>query len=147
MTLGEILRELIEDSNTTQKEIAETFGFEPSTFGNYVQGTRAPDLATLKKLADCFYVTTDFLLDRRTDNAVSYNEDVLLRVYRSLTPDQQEITIKFVKLFSAQNHRKENPDNLMIASKKPRYRANDKAKEKKEAKDKDKEKAKDKDKE
>ena len=122
MTLGEILRDLLTDNDITQKELAENLGIGVSTLGNYIQDYREPDFAVLKLFADYFGVTTDFLLDHRTGTAGSHGEDELLRIYRILTSDQQELYIKQGKLFIAQNYKKSMSSPLMTANKKPRYR-------------------------
>lgn len=48
----------------TQAEAAERLGIAPSTFASYEQGTREPDNAMLKSIADLFHVSTDYLLGK-----------------------------------------------------------------------------------
>jgi transcriptional regulator with XRE-family HTH domain len=48
----------------TQESIADKLGLASSSYALYEQGRREPDLDTLKKLADIFDVTTDYLLGR-----------------------------------------------------------------------------------
>ncbi len=100
MKFCDILRELIEDSDLTQKQFAADLHIPASTVGGYVQGTSEPDFSTLLQIADYFSVTTDYLLDRRNHNSVSSREDDLLRVFSRLTPEQQRIYIEQGKAFS-----------------------------------------------
>ena len=107
MTLGEILRDLLSENDISQKQLAKHLNMGASTLGNYIQNVREPDYETLKRFADYFHVTTDYLLDHRTDQAISHQEDEVLRIFRVLTKDQQELFIAQGKLFIAQNKKKE----------------------------------------
>ncbi len=107
MNLGETLRNLIEQQGITQKELALKLAITPSALGNYVQNTREPDYDTLVKIADYFQVSTDCLLGHNTSGQkLSYEEEILLRVFRSLTDDQKEIYIEQGKIFMKQNNKK-----------------------------------------
>lgn len=48
----------------TQKELSKLLDVSPSTIGMYEQNRRQPDSETLKKLANFFNVSTDYLLGR-----------------------------------------------------------------------------------
>ncbi len=107
MNLGDILRELLELNNVTQKELAEKLAFAPSTLGNYIQGTREPDYKTLLIIADYFHVTTDFLLGHETSARVlTHDEELLLHLFRSFTSEQQEFYLEQGKIFLRQNNKK-----------------------------------------
>ena len=67
MKFGTVLRKLIEEHGITQKSLAAKLNLAPSTLGSYVQNTREPDFELLKKIASYFQVTTDYLLDYRSD--------------------------------------------------------------------------------
>ena len=105
MTIGDILRNLLADMDITQKQLAEALNIGASTLSNYVQNIREPDYGMIKRLADYFGVSTDYLLDHRTAKSESHNEDDLLRIYRALSQDQQELFIKQGKLLIAQNNK------------------------------------------
>ena len=87
------LRSLIEERNLTQKQVANDLNIAPSTMGGYVQGISEPDFATLKRLAIYFEVTTDYLLNMHTNKTNNFLEDELLRVFRSMTSEQQSLYI------------------------------------------------------
>lgn len=94
MTFSDILRLLIEERGITQKKLAGDLHIAVSTLGGYVQGTSEPDFDTLKRLATYFDVSVDYLLDFRAGKTNSHAEDDILRVFRSLTPSQQEIYLE-----------------------------------------------------
>lgn len=94
MTFSDILRLLIEEKGITQKQLAKDLHIAVSTLGGYVQGTSEPDFDTLRSLAQYFEVSSDYLLDFRSGKAASHREDDLLRVFRSLTPFQQEVYLE-----------------------------------------------------
>lgn len=105
MNFGDNLRTLIEERNMTQKEVAFQLHIAPSTLGSYVQNTREPDFSTLKALAKYFDVTIDYLLDYSLDKTATYIEREMLRIFRSLSEEQQYICIEQCKVFLRKNHR------------------------------------------
>lgn len=48
----------------TQRQLADVINLSPSTIGMYESGRRDPDSATLRKLAEYFGVSVDYLLGR-----------------------------------------------------------------------------------
>lgn len=99
MKFGDILRSLINDRNITQKQLAFDLNIAPSTLGNYIQDSREPDFQTLKDIANYFNVTVDYLIDNRSPYTKSRNEEELLRIYRSLSPEQQDLYLEQGKVF------------------------------------------------
>lgn len=105
MSFGNKLRTLIEEQGITQKELASHLNIAPSTVSSYVQNTREPDFVTLKLIAKYFNVSIDYLLDCRTGNTFTHQEDELLRVFRSLTAEQKEVCIEQCKVFVRLNRK------------------------------------------
>lgn len=106
MSFGDNLRTLIEERDMTQKELAMQLNIAPSTMGSYVQNTREPDFATLKSIAKFFNVSIDYLLDNHTGKTATHQEDELLRIFRSLLPEQREICLEQCRVFVRMNHKK-----------------------------------------
>lgn len=106
MLFGDILQELLEKREMTQKQLAEHLNVAPSTISNYVQYSREPDFETLRQLADFFDVSIDYLLDHRTKKANDRSEDELLAAYRSMTPEQQRIYLEQGKVVVWLNSKK-----------------------------------------
>lgn len=62
----DILRQLREDHELKQKDLAEHLGIVQQTYSNYEQGTSAIPLEYLVKLALLYQVSTDYLLGLTT---------------------------------------------------------------------------------
>ena len=61
------LRDLREDHDLMQKEIAAVLGIQQTVYSRYERGFQTIPLEHLIKLADYYQVSTDYLLGR-TDN-------------------------------------------------------------------------------
>jgi len=94
MQFGDILRWLIEENALTQKKLSEDLLIPASTLGSYVQNVSEPDFDMLKRIADYFHVSTDYLLDYHPTHGTNDMEDALLHVFRSLPPEQQRIFLE-----------------------------------------------------
>ena len=69
------------------------------TLGGYVQGTSEPDFETLKLFANYFNVSADYLLNLKIGNTQSRLENEFLRIFRSLSTEQQELYLEQGKAF------------------------------------------------
>lgn len=92
-TFGERLRDLREEKGISQKDLAEFLSLANSTVSQYEADKRDPDSSTLKKLADYFAVTLDYLLGRsdiRNPQILSDPEVIsLIRAHQKMTPEQR----------------------------------------------------------
>ena len=88
------LRDLLEENDVKQKDMAVFLQIAPSTMSGYIQGTSEPDFKTLKRLADYFNVSIDYLLDHKIGNAQTDREQELLHIFRSLSEEQQDLYIE-----------------------------------------------------
>ena len=93
MEFGDILRELLEENDISQKQFADDLHIAASTLGNYIRDNREPSFKTLREMAKYFDVSIDYLLDYRHKETVSHDEEHLLQIYRSLTPEFQRILL------------------------------------------------------
>jgi transcriptional regulator with XRE-family HTH domain len=98
MQFGDTLRWLIEENDLTQKQLSEDLNVAASTIGNYVIGQREPDFDMLKRIADYFHVSTDYLLDYHPAEGANQMDEALLRAFRSLPPEQQRICLEQMKV-------------------------------------------------
>lgn len=105
MSFGDNLRTLIEERDITQKELSRQLNIAPSTVGSYVQNTREPDFSTLKRIAQYFDVSIDYLLDYPSQATVNHPENELLRIFRSLSQEQKEICIEQCRVFVRMNRK------------------------------------------
>ena len=62
MNFGSKIKELLDERNMTQKQLAEELNVGVTTLGNYIRGIREPDYNILCKIALYFGVSTDMLL-------------------------------------------------------------------------------------
>ena len=89
------LRELRKSKGISMKKLGEIIGVAESTISLYELEKREPDFSTLKKLADYFNVTTDYLLGR---------EEVPVALsapngYENLTDEEKEIINNLIEKF------------------------------------------------
>lgn len=108
MKFGEILKELLEQQDITQRSLAKALDMSPSALSNYIQGNREPDYSTLIRIADFFHVSTDFLLNHTYKASHVHEEEALLHIFRSLTEEQKEFYLEQGKIFLRQNRKKES---------------------------------------
>ncbi len=62
------IRELREDRDLRQIDVAKATGIDQKTLSNYETGKTNPDSLAVIRLADFFNVTTDYLLGRTVRN-------------------------------------------------------------------------------
>lgn len=72
---GPILAKLRKEKNLSQYKLAELMNFSRGQIANYEQGSREPDFNTLKRFADFFDVSTDYLLGRSSHPGLTSEED------------------------------------------------------------------------
>lgn len=68
MEFKDRLVQLRKGTKLYQADMAKKIGVARATYGAYEQGTRQPDFETLKKIADHFGVSTDFLLGHTVED-------------------------------------------------------------------------------
>ena len=56
------IRDLREDHDKTQQEIADVLGTSQTMYARYERGEREPDCVTLKQLSKFFGVSIDYIL-------------------------------------------------------------------------------------
>lgn len=59
------LKELRSIAKITQKELADYLGITVAAYSLYERGDREPNITILKKLADYYEVSVDYLMDRK----------------------------------------------------------------------------------
>lgn len=84
MQLGDKIRKLRIAAGLKQKELGAFLQLSQKTISNYEHNSRQPDNNTLKKIADFFSVSTDFLLDTST---IEHPNDISLELNDSFVFD------------------------------------------------------------
>lgn len=104
--LREILRDLREDHDLTQKTVAKYLGIEQQSYSNYENGNRSIPLTAVVKLADYYKVSTDYLLRAGSNDPgcldlhCTYLSDTTLHdiLYEILkfAPDNRKLLLRFI---------------------------------------------------
>ena len=63
MNIGQKIKELRQENNLTQEELAEQLGVSPQAISRWENSTTYPDITLLPIIANMFDVTIDYLLD------------------------------------------------------------------------------------
>lgn len=61
--LGDVIKALRDEKKIQQRDLASFLEVKPSTVSNWENNSRQPDFEHLKKIADFFDVSIDFLRD------------------------------------------------------------------------------------
>jgi transcriptional regulator with XRE-family HTH domain len=99
MKFGDIIRELLEEQGISQKQLAAELKLLAPSLGRYIRNEREPDYETLKSIAQYFDVSTDYLLCFNSGKSDTQRENEILRIFRSLSFEQQELYIEQGKAF------------------------------------------------
>jgi len=102
-TFGTRLRELRENNNLSQLEMANSISCSRKSLSNYELGMREPDFDMLIRICDFFNITIDFLLGR-TDIPKRYKEmdidsktEKLLYYFDKLPEQYKDDVIRYTK--------------------------------------------------
>ena len=93
---NQTLKDLINSSGKTAKEIAKKTNISQAAMSYYINGKTEPTLNILITLADYFNVSMDYLVGRENDyglvevkNDLNVKERELISYYRVLSPFEQ----------------------------------------------------------
>ena len=95
----ENLKKLREEAGISQKHLAEAIGVSQQSVNKYENHNIEPDIETLKRIADYFDTSIDFLVgfsSERRKTGLSNSQDIsrqessLIRKYRTLTPKEKQ---------------------------------------------------------
>lgn len=118
------LKALRKEKKLTLSDIANALGTSSQVISRYELGQREPDLDTLKKIADFFGVTTDYLLGREDDfgnvetNAnLSEQEKELLTLFNTLPEVRKRTVLDTVRYMSEANAKEEKQSFKTLAKK------------------------------
>ena len=66
------LKEIMEQKSIKQNELAKKLGISTTSLNNYCNKKTEPNIETLKKFADYFNVSLDYLCGRTWNNQIGY---------------------------------------------------------------------------
>lgn len=104
----ERLLNLRKAKNLTQQELSDKLHMSRATYAQYEIGRREPDFETLKKLAEFFHVSTDYLLGL-TDDPSSHDVD------EPTEQDLEELMRKGGLMFHGQPLDEEDREDILAA--------------------------------
>ncbi len=87
----------------TQSELATEAGLPPSSIAHFEAGSRKPSFDTLRRLATGLEVTTDYLLGRVDDPALSHSADPIYRHASRLTRADRELAAEFLQMLATRS--------------------------------------------
>ena len=71
MTFGNKLKNLREEMDLTQTQVAELIPMNQSNYSKIERDQQEPDLQQLKRISEIFGVSADFLLDIKNDEKIA----------------------------------------------------------------------------
>jgi len=84
MSFGDRVKKLRLKNNMTQEDLSKMLNVSRATAGRYETNKRFPDMIVLKRVADIFNVSIDYLLERTNDKNVSITNTVSLNKNNNL---------------------------------------------------------------
>ncbi len=93
MSLGKRLKEARERCGLSQKQAAQKLNITNKALSTYERDFRDPDTGTLKRLAELYNVSTDYLLDRKPNKTSKLDKTV----NEALEELKNEETLLFMK--------------------------------------------------
>jgi len=107
------LKELRKLLNRTQSEVAKVLNISRAAYSTYEIGKREPDHNTLKKMANYFNVSIDYLLENETSPEQTEEVEKWIKVFnevgiteeqlKNLTQKQKESIIAIIDNFTDSN--------------------------------------------
>lgn len=103
MTLGEKLKQLRAEKGVFQRELSDLLEIGITTISGYEHDTIKPKLDTLKKLANFYGVTVNYLLGTEAsadiEKEFSRGAQLLRRAVNELTPEERDVLANLMEAF------------------------------------------------
>lgn len=111
MKFGNILKELRKEKGLTQRELAKLLNISNSSLAMYETDKREPDFELVKKIAEFFDVTMDYLLGNNKSNSTEQNGSQpyyveLNRVVQNMNKKEVEKVLDFAKYLNLEGKKK-----------------------------------------
>lgn len=108
MEFSQILKSLINKTNTSNYKLAKSIGASPTTIANWLDGTSVPGIDKFEKIIEYFGISADYLLTG-TDAAgikLTDKEMDFIYVYRKMSEDKQELINDIINAEKSRNKQK-----------------------------------------
>ncbi len=106
MSIGQVILELRKEYNLSQQKLADLIGVNQSTIAKIEIGRNEATASTIKKLADFFHVSADYIIERSDDfgqvtvqpptSALSDEEKDVIRKYSSLNYPNRKLIMQML---------------------------------------------------
>lgn len=104
MNFANRLKQLRNELDLTQPQLAAKLGISDGAVGNYESGTRTPRLEDLESIADFFNVEIDYLIGRSNNRPeFSLEEQWIIMCYRRSDIDTQTAIKTLLRKFDARD--------------------------------------------
>lgn len=99
--MKEKLKELRKNANLNQKEVCQAIGINLSSYKQYETNRANPDIDTLKRIANYYDVSLDYLCGRENKNLVFIDtlspiKKELISIIKSLNDEQATIAVGYL---------------------------------------------------
>ena len=87
------LKEIRERKKISQRKLAEDLNIKPTTYNGYEKETSEPNIETLKKLADYFHTTVDYLIEHEVPYLIDkglFNDEQLAVIEKIKSLDKSQ---------------------------------------------------------
>lgn len=110
--LGNRIRELRKKANLTQKGLADKLRISEQSVAHYESNRRSPDPYMLKKIANFFDVTIDYLTGNDLSKEMIKQQEENQELLKNIADDLQDPTMK--ALYSKASELKNERDKKMV---------------------------------
>lgn len=104
MTFGKRLRQLRENKQLSQLDLSKLLNIANSTLSLYEADKRFPEPEVLKRIADFFNVSIDYLLGRTDDPTPPIDDNVDTRGIKLTKKDEKDIAKDLEKIMNDLEH-------------------------------------------
>ncbi|MET1250208.1 helix-turn-helix transcriptional regulator [Sporolactobacillus sp. STCC-11] len=111
-TFSDRLKELREDAQLKQEEVAKRLRISTSAYGYYEQGRNEPSLDTLLTLSELFHTTIDYLVGKSDDKR---NTDYITMSNDKLTTSDKKLLLELKKYPELFDGLTSDPENRIAA--------------------------------
>lgn len=103
MAFGDKLREVMEQKEIMQKDMAKKLNISRSSISDFITNRRLPNIMLVRDIAKELNGSVDYLLDYQPDPdslAVSPKEAAMIDTFRRLPKEKQEVLLSLIEMLS-----------------------------------------------
>ena len=97
---GDRLKDILEEKEITQKELATILNIAPTTLNGYITNKRQPNLELVKQISEILNVSTDYLLDSNATTTLTSQELFIINLLRQMNQNERNAIYNLLKVFA-----------------------------------------------